>query len=351
MFGPPPLRRTLAAALRDLGDGRPRVRAAAVRDLAHHAEASHGDVVAALERCLSDASAEVRGDAALALADVRGVEALASLLVALEDDAPHVRQMAITALGELGDPRARERLRRALGDPRPEVRFQAVIAFGRVAPDEAEAALLAALGDDDPHIRHIALRVAEERADEAGLPIAPALLARARELLADPSPLVHAGAAILLARAGDPLGTALVADVVAGRVHTPEREDEASAIELAGELGLTDMRPFLERRAYGLARFRNETFAWQARVALARMGHARARRDILRGLAAWSRDRRTLAAAAAGRARLLEALPLLEAMRGREAWAEPGAIDEALVLLAAHRDRTAERRAEASALP
>lgn len=333
MFTPTPLRRTLSAALRDVDDPKPAVRADAVRDLVHHADAARVDVIRALERALRDASHDVRAAAAIALADLGGVEALSSLLVAVEDDHAYVRQMALAALGEIGDTRATERLRRALSDERPEVRFQAVIAFGRVARDEATDALLAATRDDDPSIRYIALRMAEEHAeqDDARLPIS--LVARAAELLADEAPNVRVVAAIVLARAGDPAGAPVLAEVVAGRLATTEAEDEATAVELAGELELRDTEPHLERRAFGLRRFTSETFAWQAKVALARMGHARAKADILRDLRSRSRDRRTLAVAAAGRARLLDALPDLERMRGDDRLAEPTAVAEALSAL------------------
>jgi hypothetical protein len=70
--------------------------------------------------------------------------------------------------------------------------------------------------------------------------------------------------------------------------------------------------------------------SWHARVALAELGHARAKAAILRGLSAWSRDARTLAVAAAGRARLQEARAELERMRGAPERAEPDAVTDAL---------------------
>jgi hypothetical protein len=68
-------------------------------------------------------------------------------------------------------------------------------------------------------------------------------------------------------------------------------------------------------------------------VALARMGHPRARSHILRDLNSWSRDKRTLAVAAAGRARVAEALPLIRAMQGDERRAEPSTVDLTIELL------------------
>jgi hypothetical protein len=368
MFRPPPLPRTLPAALRDIEHGDPRVRASAAADLGRFAEVDAGQSggadagqggagqsgaaagracgqerplrLARLEAALRDASPAVRSAAALALADLAAVEALPSLLFAIEDADPHVRQMALTALGEIGDSRACERLRRALDDQRPEVRFQAVIAFARVAPDQAEEALVRAMNDPDATIRHIAIRMAEEHAEELGVAPSGATLEAMRERLLDADPRVRVAAAVALAHSSDPSARAfaaqvrnVVADVVTGRISTGEVEDEAAAIELAGELGLDTVVGALERRAFGLRRLTTETFTWQAKVALARLGHPRARREILRDLAAWSRDKRTLAVAAAGRARLQEAAPVIEAMLGEPARAEPQAVGEALAAL------------------
>ncbi|HKQ71779.1 MAG TPA: HEAT repeat domain-containing protein [Polyangiaceae bacterium] len=330
MFRAAPLQRTFEAALRDLEAREPAVRASAATDLAEHAPRARSKVLSMLEQALCDKAPEVRSAAAIALADVGGVEALPSLLFAVEDDHPHVRQMALSAVGELGDPRARERLRRALGDERPEVRFQAVIAFARVAPDEAMDALIAATHDGDPSIRYIAIRCAEERVEEGGGAMPEAFLARARELLDDTNDAVRVGAAIVLTRSGDRRGVPLLVDVVRGLTTTAEAEDEAMAVELMGELGIAEASPHLERRAFGLLSLREGRFAWQAMVALARLGHAKARGRILRDLHSWSRDKRTLAVAAAGRALVVEARPFIEAMRGDESRAECAAVELAL---------------------
>src|SRR5580704_1710738 len=117
MFAPSPLPRTLEASFRDLGSTSYATRASAIRDLVRHAvddEAARGRAIPLLERALaSDTASAVRAAAAVALADLRAGDALATLLVAVEDDDPQVRQMALTALGEIGDPRARPRLERA----------------------------------------------------------------------------------------------------------------------------------------------------------------------------------------------------------------------------------------------
>ena len=58
-------------------------------------------------------------------------------------------------------------------------------------------------------------------------------------------------------------------------------------------------------------------------VALARMGDARARAQIARDLSSWSRDRRTLAVAAAGELVSPILRPLVLAMQGDHRRAEP----------------------------
>lgn len=335
MFAPAPHRRTLPAALRDLEHPKPGVRQDALRDLVHYGEEHRDEVVRALGKALGDEAFQVRGAAALALADLEGTEALPALLVAIEDEHAYVRQMALTALGEIGDGRARERLRRALRDERPEVRFQAVIAFCRIAPDEAVPTLLDASRDEDANIRYIALRVAEELAhkEEEGGDWAPELLDRAVAMLRDEDAKVRIVAAVVLGRAGRREGVPVLAELLAGRITTNEPEDEAAAVELVGDLGLHELQADLERRAFGFRRFTKQTFAWQARTALARLGHARARNEIVRELRSFSRDKRTMAAFAAGQAGITEARAELERMRDRPDLADPTVVAEALAKL------------------
>lgn len=336
------LPRTLEAALRDLRAEKPSVRADAVRDLARHEGAARDEVVPALARALRDPEAKVRAAAATALADVQGEEALPDLQLAIDDDDVLVRQMAITALGEIGDPRATERLRRSLSDPRAEVRFQAVIAYPRVCASREAAieALLVATHDKDPLVCQIALRMGEELAacaqpDGTAGPVDERFLERARVLVGHDSPEVRVASALLLGGDGDAEVRAVIEGVARGDLKTRVHEDAASAIELAGRLGLTGARSALERRAFGgLFGLMKDPFAWHARVALARMGHERACREILRELASPDRDVRTLAVAAAGRARLLAARERIAGMRGDAVRADPDAVDEALASFA-----------------
>jgi hypothetical protein len=113
-----------------------------------------------------------------------------------------------------------------------------------------------------------------------------------------------------------------------------------ACIELASELDLRAAIPDLERRAWGTRRVLRTILswgagdgtscAWHARTALARMGHERARAEILADLASWRRETREAAVVAAGRARMGEARLSLENMRGS---VDAGLLREALVRL------------------
>jgi HEAT repeat protein len=355
VFLPAPLPRNLEASFRDLTSEKPSTRASAIRDVVRHAlrsDTTRERAIPQLERALkSDRVPGVRAEAAVALADVAAHEALPALLVAVEDEDAHVRQMALSALGEIGDRRATQRLERALRDARPEVRYQAIIAFSRVAKDDPAAVVAAverALDDEDPAIRYIAMRIAEEQLADAGGDAAgsethplrdPRLVARAEQLAGGPDDAVAVVAGLYLARLGRPLGRGIALDVVAEKRTTPELEDEQACVELAGELGMRDAIAHLERRAWGRRRVLRALLswgagdrascAWHARIALARLGHERARTEILADLGSWRRETREAAVVAAGRARLHEARAVLEKLL---ATVHPGeSVDAALV--------------------
>lgn len=338
MFNLRPLPRTLPAALRDVTHRKTEVRLSAVRDLALLArdEAAEG-AARALTRALADPAAVVRARAATALADAGVTGSSAALLPLLHDADTHVREMALSALGELcgaDDEPALAAIRAALADAAPELRFQALIAYARVAGAAALPALLAAIGDPDARVRYVALRAAEERVSDDAVPNARGeVLARAQDALKDEARDVRLAAAILLARTGHEAARAELAAAVNSTRPAREPEDEQTAIDLAGELGVEAAYPGLRRRAFG-GLLGRDRFAWQARVALARQGDARARRSILKDLSSWSYEVRSMAVAAAGRARIAEARPFLLELQGKPARADPDAVHEALALLA-----------------
>lgn len=339
MLGLAPLPRTLAAALRDVEHKKVEIRLSALKDLGRLAAEGKSEAVRALSAALAnDTAPAVRSEAAVALADARATSAVPELLAALtEDPVVRVRQLALVALGELGsgdDAELRARVEACLRDAEPELRFQALIAVAHLFGSAAEHALVRGARDEDAYVRYVALRLFEERWLASGASELPATMATVAErALRDDSADVRLAAAILLARAGRRQGEDILVRAVVSGEGTREPEDAEAAIDLVGELGLESARAGLEKRAFGFFGRSSDPFAWQAKVALARLGHTRATASILGGLASWSRDTRTLAVTAAGRARLRQAMPLISAMRGRPERAEPEAVDEALSLL------------------
>jgi HEAT repeat protein len=334
MLGFQPLPRTLQAALRDAEHARPDVRLATLSDLKRHAREGEERALRALTRQLSsDPEPQVRAGAALALADIDAHGELPALVAATADEDAGVRQMALLGVGELADPEhaeARAAATRGLVDRLPAVRYQAVVALARLQGESSLEALLMGTRDADPEVRHVAFRVAEEvfggrPAEQVPLP----LVQRARGALRDDNGGVQVAAAILLAVLGEDAGRERLVDVVNSKRRMVHAEDEAIAVELCGQLGLKEAMPGLERRAFGLLGGRTPA-SWHARVALAELGHPRAKNAILRGLSAWSRDARTLAVAAVGRARLQEARTILLGMLDAPARAEPDAVRDAL---------------------
>jgi len=327
-----PLPRNLEAALRDATHAKVEVRVSAVRDLVPHAEDDRGRVLGALEKALGDSNGLVRAAAAEGLGEIEAKEALPALLVAVEDQHAIVRQNAILALGQIGDVRAQKRLERALTDERPDVRFQAVMAYPRVATSREDAmkALVVASEDEDPSVAQIAFRMAEELSEDADGLVDEEMLSRAIASLSHDSEKVRAVAAVLVASAGRADGDAILIDAARGKLRDAEPEDVAAAIELTGARGLQEARPALERRAFGGLLGSRDPFQWQARVALARLGDARAKKQILGELESSSFDRCALAVSAAGRARLTEAKPILESLKTRPERAERSAVETAL---------------------
>jgi HEAT repeat protein len=337
MFGIRSLPRTLEAALRDLRHAKNETRISALRDLVRLSETSdRARALSALcEVLASDAELHVRAAAALALGDAGAKESREALLAAAQSGPVQVREMAIAALGEIADPDDQpvlSLLEAARADAAPELRFQALIALNRLARSTLLERLVDASRDLDAEVRQIAFRLAEEQvADGVALP--EPLRMRARAALRDDVPSVRLAAAILLARVGDACGSDVIRAVVERKDRVASLEDEQAAIELSGELQISDARPALSRRAFGFFGLFRDPLAWHARVALARLGDPQAKAAILRGLSAFTRDARTIAVAAAGRARLREAYPILRGMT--PAQADPETVAEALAELEA----------------
>ncbi|HEX3775300.1 MAG TPA: HEAT repeat domain-containing protein [Polyangiaceae bacterium] len=336
MFGIRSLPRTLEAALRDMRHAKNETRISALRDLARLAEtdARERALAALCEVMISDADLHVRAAAALALGDARATESRDALLDAARSAPVQVREMALAALGEIVDARDEvvvQLLEEARNDAAPELRFQALIAQNRVCHATLLERLIDATRDADAEVRQIAYRLAEEHVVADGAPLPEPLRQRARAALRDDVASVRLAAAILLARVGDASGAEVICAVVKKEDRVASLEDEQAALELAGELQLTEARAALSRRAFGFFGLFRDPLSWHARVALARLGDEQAKTAILRGLSAFTRDARTIAVAAAGRARIREARPILRRMT--PAQADPETVREALAAL------------------
>lgn len=342
MFGVQSLARNLGAALRDLRDPKVRVRVSAANDLVKHVEEDRASVVDGLLGALDDDAVEVKTVVAEHLGDVKATEAVDRLLALMDSAAAPVRESAIRALGSIGDPKATARLAKATRDKRPDVRFQSVMAYARLAKrDDAVKALVEATHDDDAFVVHIALRMAEEIADREGEGLDDRIVERAARLLDHDDPRVRGVAAVILASADDARGDTALAKIVSGELATPEHEDVAAALELAGKRGLRECVPALEKRAFGgVLGLGKDPLAWHARTALAALEHPRAIKEILNELRVRQRHIRVLAVAAAGSARVQAAAPILEAMLGDDRRADPAAVEAALAEIRAARGAT-----------
>lgn len=322
MFQLRPLPRTLEAARRDLHDPKPSVRRSALSDLARLAQGDDRSTVLALlaERLLQDEVADVRADAALALADGEARNSLDALIQASQDAHERVRQMVLLALGELaprGHREASQVIEQALTDASAALRFQALIALCKLDVADAEARLLGAVEDPDARVRYISLRLLDERlalAERSFTELPEAVRQVVARALGDDAIDVRIAAAFLFARERDERAARVLVEGLVQGVRLPAPEDDQELIELAGELGLRGAEPGLVRHAWGRLGLVPGRFAWQAKVALARLGNARAQKELLKGLTSWNRDTRTLAVVAVGRAGLRQARPQLEQM-------------------------------------
>lgn len=338
MFNLAQLPRNVEAALRDATHHKQAVRLSALADLSRLASGPDSERVVAklVDVLIRDQSSEVRARAALALADARARGASASLVRALGDREERVRQMALLALGEVGSGGREEiaAVRGLLNDASGALRFQALVAFhhlsGKLSDRELRSVLERKLVDSDPEVRFVALRIAEERFIGGSTQVPKWLVKGLRRCLTDEVTHVRLLAAIVLHRAGAETDLDAIADAVNERAGVRELEDEQAAVELAGELRIQRACAGLERRAFGWWGFSRDPFAWQARVALAKMGHRRAVSGILADLRAWTWETRTLAAAAAGAAGLVPARARLLAMLGDESSANQDTVRNAL---------------------
>lgn len=109
------------------------VRRAVVGALAHVAQEQTDEKASQiLVSSLTDPSAEIRTEAAAALAQINYPPAVPHLILALRDSDSEVRKAAVTTLGKIGDRTALEPLKAALNDELEVVRLLAKLAISQI---------------------------------------------------------------------------------------------------------------------------------------------------------------------------------------------------------------------------
>jgi hypothetical protein len=340
VFGFRALPRTLAAATRDLQDPKVQVRRSAIRDLVRLAAGEQReDAIRVLAEGLEKHSdPDTRADVAMAIADTEAVEYIGLLVDATYERHPRLRQMALLGLGELADPgnaKVERVVVQALTAQEPALRFQALLAMARLGVTDLAHRLETALGDGDPPVRYLALRLLDEHWERCQG--RASVQRRTAAALRDPELQVRVAAALLpLPAPPDPehleqIGAVLVEGLEA-RVKLPAPEDEQALIERAGEMNLTAALPSLRRIAWGLFGVSTSPFAYQAQVALLRMGDSVALQRFAKSLVSRRRDVCARAVAAVAEARVTALGPQLE-VAARSGRVDPELIERARAAL------------------
>ena len=263
MFTPSPLRRTYAAALRDLRSSKSAVRAAAAQDLLGVGTTDAREAADALVPLLADAEGSVRAAAVTTLGGLDARHLLDAIAARLDDADSTVRQMAAVALSDLGGDRALAALRTALAHAQHDVRYQALLGVVRASPAEGFDTALGLLDDDDPWI---AAEAAEQLGylldggpdgsftpDDEARARAVTSLRRACEDGSAERPRLRALASIARVRGRDLDALAAVAEIALGRATVPGADGSELRLDAIDALGAvraeTTARETLERLA------------------------------------------------------------------------------------------------------
>ncbi len=292
-FGPSLLVRRLEAALRDIQSSKVHVRRAAARDLAQHIDSpARSRAVSHLERLVAeDADIEVRVQGLLALADGGAVESVGLLINLARTGVPRIRQMALLALGELAEPGATEAVEVALEaveSPLPGLRYQGLVTLKSLQREQALGQIISRTADDDSEVRWVAVRLIDELCFQGSESTSATAVLDARDtrklqpLLVDQDQRVAVAATLLLSQMGVASAIDKLATLLSKAAYKLEPQDEEAAIDLIGQLGLSQAKPELEKRAWRLLWEGPST--WPARVALGQLGDRRARQFILQSL-------------------------------------------------------------------
>ena len=289
----------LEAALRDLDDADPRVRAQAADALGRADDGDRDAAGEALARAVDDKHAAVRYSALLSLGELGASERMACVVERLDDGEPLVREAATIALGQLGAAALAENaadrveaawvaLDGALAAPASEVRFQAVASLAEIDAVRAAPRVRSSLADPDPKVRAQAAAALGDARDRDSAD----LLVKALGDRPTGGPLgeLRHEAALALARIGD---RRCVPALLEALSQADQALDAATAL---AELGVRDDALAKEALAREVTRFFGDPLVKvHAAEALARAGDprgrahltkaARARRDDVRGLA------------------------------------------------------------------
>lgn len=219
----PPLAPTFDAALRDVRADRPSFREAAAARLADPPSERRDEAIEGLLRLADDAHGGVRAVAFESLGELGTARAKGPALDAFEDEYPPARQAAVLAYGRIDPEGADSVIAPLLDDPRPDVRFSAVWTLSHLGGVNSPS-IARALRDEDAEVRLLSVQCLEDldarsHVDEIA------------ELLSDPEESVRFGAAVALATLGDERG----ADALRRSLTHPARGFHA-AVGL-GDLG------------------------------------------------------------------------------------------------------------------
>lgn len=236
----PTERERLDFAVQLLGRALPKERLAGAAELLElaHVHTLAGELRPHVLRLLASDEPQLRAAGARAVAALGPAPDLIALLErSAKDSDPAVRREALRSLGGLEDRAAIPALHAALRDADAQVRFEAAVGLASLGDGAGVEELLA--GVEDKHRRFFALgalhRLGEERAREP-----------ARRILEKRffmSEFERAQAAGVLAQLGDEEGKRYLLD----RIGRARADDRGLAMELCGELGLSDALPALRR--------------------------------------------------------------------------------------------------------
>jgi hypothetical protein len=231
----------IEVALQDIKSNKPKVRAASADNLGQLASQENllpmrPLVIEALRVALHDADPTVRYHAALSLGEIKSLEAKHDLANLLQDPDPLVRQGSVIALGELGDLSMLPKLQDALQHGSPEVRFQAIVSMVTLLGAEAKPYLMQTLQDSDGEVRAQTIGGLSDLLQVE--PSAEAeVIGAVRPFLSDPHPEARFEAALLLAKAKDPLAVPILLEFAMDNAHGL---DACQALGLLGDASIVE---------------------------------------------------------------------------------------------------------------